>query len=108
MIWTPSILLWGQQHPRPQQEEGTPAHTVCGGDVRNCLLLVQQSTPAAVDYDHIVVALQKHYHPRLSEINSWALFQGRDLMGGEAISAYVAALKKLAADTTSERCPKQW
>ncbi|XP_077531216.1 uncharacterized protein LOC144143321 [Haemaphysalis longicornis] len=55
------------------------------------------STPAAEDYDHIVAALQKHYDPMPSEVYSRTLFQRRDQMEAEAVSAYVAAMKKLDA-----------
>lgn len=69
--------------------------TLCGEETYDTVCsLVQPSTPAAVGYDDIVAALQKHYDPRPSEVYSRARFQRRDQMEGEAVSAYVAALKK--------------
>ncbi|KAK8773502.1 hypothetical protein V5799_011964, partial [Amblyomma americanum] len=72
--------------------------TLCGEQTYDTVCaLIQPSTPAAVSYDDIVAALQKHYDPRPSEVYSRARFQRRDQLVGETVSAYIAALKKLAA-----------
>ncbi|KAK8773285.1 hypothetical protein V5799_012182 [Amblyomma americanum] len=72
--------------------------TLCGEQTYDTVCaLIQPSTPAAVSYDDIVAALQKHYDPRPSEVYSRARFQRRDQLEGETVSAYIAALKKLAA-----------
>ncbi|XP_077498038.1 uncharacterized protein LOC144108747 [Amblyomma americanum] len=72
--------------------------TLCGEQTCDTVsALIQPSTPAAVSYDDIVAALQKHYDPRPSEVYSRARFQRRDQLERETASAYIAALKKLAA-----------
>ncbi|XP_077537529.1 uncharacterized protein LOC144149749 [Haemaphysalis longicornis] len=43
--------------------------TLCGEETYDTICsVVQPSTLAAVDYDHVVAALQKHYDPRPSEV----------------------------------------
>ncbi|KAK8784126.1 hypothetical protein V5799_009508, partial [Amblyomma americanum] len=72
--------------------------TLCGEQTYDTVCaLIQPSTPAAVSYDDIIAALQKHYDPRPSEVYSRARFQRRDQLEGETVSAYIAALKRLAA-----------
>ncbi|XP_077520040.1 uncharacterized protein LOC144129845 [Amblyomma americanum] len=72
--------------------------TLCGEQTYDTVCaLIQPSTPAAVSYDDIVAALQKHYDPRPSEVYSRARFQRRDQLEGETVSAYIAELKRLAA-----------
>ncbi|XP_049272416.1 uncharacterized protein K02A2.6-like [Rhipicephalus sanguineus] len=73
--------------------------TLCGEQTYDTVCaLVQPSNPAEVAYDDIVAALQKHYDPRPAEVFSRARFQRRNQLEGETVSAYVAALKTLAAD----------
>lgn len=73
--------------------------TLCGEQTYDTVCaLIQPRTPATVDYDDIIAALQKHYDPRPSEVYSRARFQRRDQLEGEKVCEYVAALKKLAAD----------
>lgn len=73
--------------------------TLCGEQTYDTVCaLIQPRTPAAVDYDDIVAALQEHYDPRPSEVYCRARFQRRDQLEGEKVAEYVAALKKLAAD----------
>ncbi|KAK8771190.1 hypothetical protein V5799_025567 [Amblyomma americanum] len=72
--------------------------TLCGEQTYDTVCaLIQPSTLAAVSYDDIVAALQKHYDPRPSEVYSRARFQRRDQLEGETVSAYIEALKRLAA-----------
>ncbi|XP_037521015.1 uncharacterized protein LOC119397663 [Rhipicephalus sanguineus] len=73
--------------------------TLCGEQTYDTVCaLIQPRTPATVDYDDIVAALQEHYDPRPSEVYCRARFQRRDQLEGEKVAEYVAALKKLAAD----------
>ncbi|KAK8767209.1 hypothetical protein V5799_006010 [Amblyomma americanum] len=73
--------------------------TLCEEQTYNTVCaLIQPSSPAAVSYDDIVAALQKHYDPRPSEVYSRARFQRRAKLEGETVSAYIAALMKLASN----------
>ncbi|KAM7287649.1 uncharacterized protein ISCGN_031340 [Ixodes scapularis] len=73
--------------------------TLCGAETYDVVCaLVQPKQPSQVTFDEIVQLLKAHFDPTPSEVFSRARFQRRDQEVGETVSAYVTALKKLAAD----------
>ncbi|XP_077550669.1 uncharacterized protein LOC144163865 [Haemaphysalis longicornis] len=74
--------------------------TLCGEQTYDIVCaLVQPKQPSEVDYDDIVEVLKAHFDPQPSEVFCRARFQRRDQRHDETVSDYVAALKKLAADS---------
>lgn len=73
--------------------------TLCGAETYETVqALTAPNKPAEVSFEDIMSLLRQHYDPRPSELFSRSKFQRRDQQPGESIAAYVAALKKLAAN----------
>lgn len=72
--------------------------TLCGPSTYETVrALVAPQKPSEVPFEEIVSRLRDHFDPRPSELYSRCRFQQRDQLPGESITAYVAALKTLAA-----------
>lgn len=82
--------------------------TLCGPSTFETVkALVAPKTPSDRSFEEIVSLLRGHYDPRPSELFSRCKFQRRDQLPHETVTAYVAALKSLAADCNFGYLPSQ-
>lgn len=59
---------------------------------------VHPKTPVAVAFGEFTAALTAHFDPRPSEVYNHMLFQRRDQLPGESVTAYTVAHRKEHAD----------
>lgn len=73
--------------------------TLCGEQVYETVCtFVHPKVLTTVSYDELVAALMAHFDLCPFQVDNCKLFQRRDQLSGESVSAYIMALWNLAAD----------